>query len=452
MEFEKRDIGTYLTPSRTREGVHIVDAIEKTCSCEGFQIRKTCQHLTTLMNTTVEPTQELELVPKSATDIDAMKRANPEAAFDELSQEIAPILEQSKALTVADAGKLAVVKVADEYRKDVKKLRCAVEVRRKELVADLNKQTKDINGAAGKLWDICEKEEARLLEIIEHAEREATRIQAEKRAARTAEISPFLNGPLIIDIALAPDEDYAALLASSKEAHAQRIEYARKAKEEADAIAKAEAEELERVRLENEQLKKEAEEREAAAKKERAAAAAALAAAQDKAREEAITASKAREEERKRFEDESRKQREHDAALRAEAEAQAKKERDEIEAKARAEKEAADKENARLSGIAEAERQKAATAAREAREAREKIEREDSDRKAAEAKAAAEKAAAEEAAALAPDKEKLYALAATVRAISVPSMVTEKGVAAMSEVEDKVEAFAKWIEKKAATL
>lgn len=423
---------------------------------------------------TTEPTQELELVTQPDNNIDAMKRANPEAAFDELSQEIAPILEQSKALTVADAGKLAVVKVADEYRKDVKKLRCAVETRRKELVQDLNKQTKDINTAAGKLWDICEKEEARLLEIIEHAEREATRIQNEKRAARVEEITPFLNGPLIIDLGQTSDEDYAALLASSKEAHAQRIEYARKAKEEAEAKAKEEAEERERVRLENERLKKEAEEREAAAKQEREAAAAKQAAIEKQLADER----KAYEAEAARIKAESEaaaeKERQRVAAEQAAAAAKAKKERDdfeakanaereaveekarkereEIEAKARAEKEAADKENARLSQIAEQERQKAAAAAREAREARENVEREEAERKAVEAKAAADKAAAEEAAALAPEKEKLTALSVTVRALVLPTMTTEKGVSALAEIEEQVKKFAKYIEKKAATL
>lgn len=390
-------------------------------------------------------TQELELAPATAPDIKTMKLANPESAFDEFSNEITPILEQSKALTIADANKLAVVKVADEYRKDVKKLRCAVEARRKELVADLNKQTKDINTAAGKLWDICEKEEARLLEIVEHAEREVVRIQDEKRTARAAELTPFLSSVPAVDLGALTDEQYAAMLTDAKDAHSARLAREKKEKEEAEAKAKAEAEERERIRLENERLKKEAAEREAQAKKEREEAAAKLkaeqdraakekAAIEDKARQEAIAASKAREEEQRKFE------------------AEAKKQREEAAERERVAREAADKENARLAAIAEQERQKAATAAREAREAREKIEAEAEAKKAAEAKAAAAKKAAEEAAALAPEKDKLKAFAACIRALLVPTLETEKGVTAAKEISEKVESFAKWIEKQAASL
>lgn len=49
MEFTPRDIGTFLTPSRSRpDEVHILDELEQNCSCEGFQIRKTSQHLDNL--------------------------------------------------------------------------------------------------------------------------------------------------------------------------------------------------------------------------------------------------------------------------------------------------------------------------------------------------------------------------------------------------------------------
>lgn len=49
MDFEKYDLDTFLTPSRSRpDEVHILDAIDQTCSCPGFQIRKTCQHLDNL--------------------------------------------------------------------------------------------------------------------------------------------------------------------------------------------------------------------------------------------------------------------------------------------------------------------------------------------------------------------------------------------------------------------
>lgn len=447
MIFRPHDRTAFLVQSRSEpdSGDHIVDIEDRTCSCRGYEIRKTCEHLTELMSQTqteTPPTENAELeLASDAPDIDKMKRANPEAAFDKLSQEITPILEQSKALTVADANKLAVVKVADEYRKDVKKLRCAVEAHRKELVADLNKQTKDINGAAGKLWDICEKEEERLLEIIEHGQREVERVQAEKRTARTAELTPFISAPISVDLGVVTDEHYAAMLQDAKDACEMRRQRAEKEKAELEAKEKAEAEERERVRLEVERLKKEAAEREAVLEEERR-----------KAAEEKRIADEKLAAERKAAEDAAKLAKQKaDAAAKAALE-KARKEREEIEAKAKAEREAAEAvarkereeaaaENARLAKIAEEQRQKAAEVARIAREATEKAEREEAARKAEEARLAA-----------APDKEKLMAFAETIRILQVPQMVTERGVQISADIDEQLGKMAKWVEKKAAEL
>jgi hypothetical protein len=45
MRFIPHDIGTFLVRSRSRDGHHIVDVIEGTCSCEGYQRNDTCAHL-----------------------------------------------------------------------------------------------------------------------------------------------------------------------------------------------------------------------------------------------------------------------------------------------------------------------------------------------------------------------------------------------------------------------
>lgn len=45
MRFIPYDNGTYLVRSRSREGVHIVDVEEMTCSCEGYHYYATCGHL-----------------------------------------------------------------------------------------------------------------------------------------------------------------------------------------------------------------------------------------------------------------------------------------------------------------------------------------------------------------------------------------------------------------------
>ncbi len=49
MRFIPYDIGTYLVKSRTRDGHHIVDMLEVTCSCEGYDQRGTCEHLQDLL-------------------------------------------------------------------------------------------------------------------------------------------------------------------------------------------------------------------------------------------------------------------------------------------------------------------------------------------------------------------------------------------------------------------
>ena len=45
MRFIPYDNGTYLVRSRSRDGHHIVDINEFTCSCEGYQFYQTCDHL-----------------------------------------------------------------------------------------------------------------------------------------------------------------------------------------------------------------------------------------------------------------------------------------------------------------------------------------------------------------------------------------------------------------------
>ena len=48
MRFIPFDIGTYRVKSRTRDGHHILDIREGTCSCEGFEFYKDCDHLRSL--------------------------------------------------------------------------------------------------------------------------------------------------------------------------------------------------------------------------------------------------------------------------------------------------------------------------------------------------------------------------------------------------------------------
>lgn len=117
----------------------------------------------------------------------------------------------------------------------------------------------------------------------------------------------------------------------------------------------------------------------------------------------------------------------------------------EREAKAKAEREAAARELARIKAEQEA-------AAKKEREAREKLERELAAKKAEEeAKAKAEAAAAKKAAA-APDKTKLRTIAASVRAIHLPTVSTPEASVILADIAAKRESFAKWIEAQISTL
>jgi len=123
----------------------------------------------------------------------------------------------------------------------------------------------------------------------------------------------------------------------------------------------------------------------------------------------------------------------------------ARKEREAIEAKAKAEREAAERELARIKAEQEA-------AAKKEREAREKLESELATKKAAEVAKAKAEAAASKKAAAAPDKTKLRTIAASVRAITFPTVSTPEASAVLADIEAKRESFAKWIEAQISTL
>jgi colicin import membrane protein len=263
-------------------------------------------------------------------------------------------------------------------------------------------------------------------DIAERAE--ATRLAALK-AAREAELQPFLETPVIGDLSTLSEREYAQTLSDAKLLKQAKIDAAAKA--EADAKARAEGERLERERIaaENAKLKAEAEAREAAAKAEREEAARKLAAEQAAAKAAQDAANKKLAEEREAAE-----------AARKAAEARARKEREAIEAKAKAEREAAEaeakKEQARLKAIADEERAKVAAA-----EAAAQALRDAESKKAALAAAAAKKAAA------APDNAKAQAFADSLRDMPLPSFTGST----FALLPQKVEALAKWVESQITT-
>lgn len=345
------------------------------------------------------------------------------APFDSFKAEVEKLKATAETLTVTDIADRKGMALARATRLALKEVRVSINHRAKELKEDVLRESQRLDSGKRELLALIEPLEARMLECEEFAERDAIRIEDEKRVSRHAEIIPFLTGPVAVDLGKLSDNDWTQMLLSFREAHEARVASAAKA--EADRIAreKAEAEDRARIRLENEKLKKEAEEREALAKKERAEAAERLTIEREKA-------------ERERAE----------ARLRAEAEAtQIRKEATaRLEAEAKKARAAAEK--------ARQEREALEAAAKQEREARERLEATESARKLAEERAALELHKAEQKALAAPDAEKLRGFATTLRGLHVPLPKTENGIAVAVELSGKLESLAAWIAAKAQSL
>lgn len=350
-------------------------------------------------------------------NLDTMKRADAPAIWEDFKSQAQKLKATAETLQVTSVTQVAEMKLARSTRLTLRQLRIAIENKRKELGEFHLRQTQKINADAKTLKDLIEPLEERLLLQEEFVEREAVRIESEKRVARTAELAPLMAGvPIVADLGKMADADYAALLQNTKDAIAAKAERERKEKEEAEAKAKAEAEAREKMRLENERLKQEAIEREEAAKKEREAAEA--------------EAKRVKAEADKVLKDAQEKARKEIAAK----EAEARTARAELEAKAKAEREAAELE------------------AKKEREAREKVEAQMRADAAEKAKQEADSKAAENAAKAAPDKAKLIAYAKAISAINVPEMATDNGKAAATSIAAQVGKLLALIETKSNTL
>ncbi len=339
--------------------------------------------------------QELTVLPPGeGPDLEATKRADAPAIWQSFATRRDQLLEVSKAIVIADASEKAQIVLAGTTRKQLKALRCEVERKREELVEGYNKATKQINTAARSFKLPLEAEEDRLEQIEKFAENQEKARKAELSAERGEMLRQIDGNPAIYDLGEMSDEEFDSTYSNLETTFLAKQEEARKAEEARIAKAKADAEERERIHLENERLKAEAAKAEAAAKAEREAAAKALREEQEKA-----------------------------AAERAAAEAKARAEREAVEGAALKERQAREKAEAELKAKQDAERRQ--------READEE---------------AARKAAA------APDKEKLIAFAATVRALAIPDFTTGEMKTFRAEIMQQKENLASWLERKASVL
>lgn len=341
------------------------------------------------------------LEPDSATAL--------RAAFETMFAQADEWASRAKAIVVTSEDDKRGMKFARESRLALKEIRVNAEKARKRLKEDSLRRGKAIDGIANVLKALIEPIESHLLEQETFADRAQAARRDALAAARAESLRAYGTNPdVYTGLGDMDEEQWEHALESAKLAHEARLEAQRQEAEirrEAERIAaerreaerkeaaRREAERVERERLqaeENARLKREAEEREAAAKIEREKAAA---------------------------------------------------ERARVDAEARAAREAAEAE-ARKARAAEAALEAERRAAEQQRQAEEQAER---DRLAAEEEA-------RQRAALAPDREKLVALAAQVRAIAIPALATERGQAAGEKVSAQLSKMADWITKTASAL
>lgn len=338
--------------------------------------------------------------------------------------------QKALSINVTSADQKGEMKMARLTRLELKGIRVEAEKTRKRLKEDSLRYGRAVDGVNNLLVAAIVPLENHLEAQEKYGERlEAERI-AKLRDERLAALTPFGYVHTSGDLGALKDEEFAVLLRDTKDLHDMRIERERKAEEERLAAEVAAAQERERLRLDNERLLREMAEREAAAKLEREQAAKEKAEAEAKAKAEKAALEAAAAAERAKAEQERRKAEEDAARERHEA----RKAKEQAEAYAAEQQRLA--ESKLLTERLEREKLEAEIAAREEKE-----------RVAAAAKLAAEKKAAR-----APDKAKALAFAGQVRAMQFPALTTAEGKVLAAEISAKVEAFAVWIEGRAATL
>jgi hypothetical protein len=333
-----------------------------------------------------------EIVPQSeAVALESMERADTPAIWAGYRKQFEDLKSSVEAVLTADPAAPTSAKIARTNRLALKQIRVAVENKRKELGDYHLRKTQAINAAAKEIKELIEPYEEKLEAIEDHAKRVEEERLRKLAADRTEALSKYTTVSAAVNYSALSEDEFSKMLDDAKTLYDLKQAEAKRIEEERIAHEKAEAEERERIRLENERLKKEAEEKEKALAAERAKLEAERKASEEKARQE----------------------------------------REEAERKAAA-------EAARLREIAEKERKE-----KEALEA--KI--------AAEKKAEADRIAAEEKArqeaALAPDREKLAAFAAAIRALPVPAITSKKG---REIIAAKIEELALWVESASKNL
>ena len=346
----------------------------------------------------------VDVPPPTLTQPLAIPADQPKSILEQFGEMFAQAevwRQKAHAIRVTDPSQKEAIKLARESRLALRRIRCDVENRRKELKEEALRTSQTIDGIARVFRGLVEPIEEYLEKQETFPERfEAAQIEA-RRVDRTELLGRLGYDHSQLDLGRMTPEQFDAVLGIATTMKAAREEAARKAEE--DRIRKEREAEEERIRREEEFRKAKAEAE--AARRAQAEAEEARKAAEAKAAEAARVA-KAEADRR---------------------EAQLKAEREAAEAKLRAEAEAKAAEERRKREAAEAE----AARLRKAEEDRLRMERE----------AAAKEAARIEAAARAGDREKLQEFAKLIRDSVMSSVPTVKSKDAKARLSAAVAAI-----------
>lgn len=379
-------------------------------------------------------TAELEVVADPKLAKYAGETGLEKQSTETLVEAFKPIFAKARAAIDAAKGVAESVKDATCVTEIKKSRACRLALRAVRLESDgVRKKQKEhallygraVDGFHNILLADLTPVETALQEAEDVAERAEAARKATLKAEREKELAPLLDTPVMGDLSALSEAEYKTMLNDAKLLRQAKIDAAAKA--EADRKAKEEADRLERERIaaENEKLKAAAAETARLAEIERKRIEAEREAERAKATAEAERAAKAAKIEREK-------------ALAA-AKVESDRLASELEAKAKADA----AENAKKQAKLEADRKKAEAARKEAEAEAAKVRAEMEAKATAEAKVrqAAELAAKE--AAAAPDKAKLEAFAAAIRALVVPTIGNEAVGASLTEQTEK---FAAWVE------
>lgn len=125
---------------------------------------------------------QVGVVQFQEANIVALRAIAPEALAKELKARYGAITE----IAITDTVKY---NEANEGRKELKRIRTAIEKRRKEIKDPILQISKDIDAEAKRLTALFEPEETRLAGLIEAVDKEKVRIETERAAAEAARVA-----------------------------------------------------------------------------------------------------------------------------------------------------------------------------------------------------------------------------------------------------------------------